>query len=172
MWHKRRNRASGQMVVELPFVIMILLLVVAFPLLDLATICLRATTVFAAARNAAHYASREQSFTSARATAIKMALATNERALRGVRIAPEDVVVTILGTPLKAGLPPINQTTPLDEAKSKEYLYQLDVQVTGKVEPLLKLNSYLFGHVGGLTEDFPVKTSFRAMYERPNTLVK
>lgn len=161
------RKSSGQSIAELPVAIFFFILVLLLPMADLATFALRATNVFAAARNAAHLAGRSNSFRDAVANARARVLQSNGMSLAGVEIKDSDVHVYIVGSPLKAGKDPIRQEKALLEADPKSYLYQMEVVVSAKVQPLFTLSPELFGKIPGLTDAFTIQTSNREYCERP-----
>lgn len=165
------KRQKGQSISELPAAVFLFLTALLLPLADLATFALRATNVFAAARNAAHVAGRSNSFNDAVSNAKARAVYSNEMTLDGVEIKDSDVRVFIVGSPLKAGKKAIRQETALISAEPKDYLYQVEVEITAKVKPLIVLSPELFGSVPGLTEAFIIKTSNREYCERPRSFV-
>lgn len=174
----RIRSRSGSSIAELPVAIIVLLFVLLFPLADLCTIGLRSATVFAAARNAAHHAGRAKSFLadseegelSAKNTAIKWAVETRNSCIAGTAIAPDDVKLEIVGTPLDGKQSPMRSSAPLKETQQDTYVYQIEVQVTGSVEPLITMNKKLFGPIPGLTEPVIVTAACREFCEHPDGL--
>lgn len=169
----RSNRASS--IVELPVALSVLFLALLFPLADLGTIALRSATVFAAARNAAHHAGRAKSFVtngengqlSAKSTAVARALQTCNFGICGTQIKAEDVRTKIIGTPFAANISAINSASPLPDAEPEKYLYQIEVEVTGTVEPLVLLNNELLGDIPGITKPLMISAAFREFCEHP-----
>ena len=171
---------KGQSIAELPTAISVFILLLVMPLVDLSTIALRATYIHSAARNAAHYGSRAKTFLqngdkgelSVVNKAKQMALATKQSGFAGVNFDASNVKVSIIGSPLKAKLPALRQDTPVKEPSQEDYLYQIEVTVAGKVEPLVRLSKDLFGSVPGLTEDMPVVATYSAFCEEAKGLSK
>lgn len=122
-------------------------------MIDLATIGLRASTLFSAAREAARVAGRSKTFLVDGSDGLSAVNAAKQKAtsMAGyyVQITPSNVRVSIIGSPIRGGAT-INQTTPL-ASSSTDYVYQIEVSVTGNVEPLATLSPNLFGNVPGLT---------------------
>ena len=172
-----RNR-KGSSIAELPVAIMILIFALLFPLADLCTIGLRTATVFAAARNAAHHAGRAKSFQengsstelSAKNTAINYALATRDSCLKGTEITSNDVSLEIVGTPFDNKKTPFRSAKPLTETKADDYVYQIEVKVTGHVQPLVLLNKGLLGDIPGLTQPLTICAVCREFCEHPDGL--
>ncbi len=173
---KKNRRQNGSSIAELPVAIFGLFFIILFPLLDLGTIALRSATVYEAARNAAHHAGRAKTFLSngedgelsSKSSAVAWALATAKNALAGTEIKKEDVKLSIIGTPFDdKKYTTVTSTAPLNETQPENYVYQIEVQVTGKVEPLVKLNNELMGDIPGLTSPLKVSATFREFCEHP-----
>ena len=164
--------------IDLVCTLSVLFLLLFLPLLDLAVICMKVTFVHSAARNAARVAGRSNSFNnsidspSASGVAKGMVEASRSASLSGVEIDPTDVKVSIVGSPLDPKLPAIYQSQPLKEVDSKKYLYQIEVEVKGRVTPLVTLSKEMFGSVPGLTESIPIVACYREMAEHPSGLAK
>lgn len=176
----QRANQKAQSIAELPSAISVFVLLLVMPMVDLSTIALRSTYIHSAARNGASYGARAKTFLvngdkgelSVVNKAKQIAIATKQSGFHGVKFDTTDVKVAIVGAPLKAKLPPVRQSTPVKEPSPDDYLYQVEVTVNGKVEPLVKLSKDLFGSVPGLTEDFPVVATYSAFCEEPRGLAK
>lgn len=173
------SRKSKGSTIDLVCTLSVLFLLLFLPLLDLAVVCMKVTFVHSAARNAARVAGRANSYSepginSPAAIGIAKGIveATKSGSLSGVEIAPADVKVSIIGSPLDPTLSPIRQSEPLKDVDAKKYLYQVEVEVKGKVTPLVTLSKGLFGSVPGLTEAIPVVACYREMAEHPSGLAK
>jgi len=172
-----RSRA-GNSLVELPAAIWFFFMVLLFPLADLATVTLRATTVYVAAKHAARAAGRARTFLVNRDNGELSAVNAAQREVflvktkgpSGLEISPTDVVISIIGVPVKKSLPPIKQQEKLESIKNGDYIFQIEVRVTGQVQPLVPLNSSVFGNVPGLTAPVPITASFREFCEHPGGL--
>lgn len=177
-WRGRRADASS--IAELPVAILILFLVLLLPLIDLATIAFRTSFIHSACHNAVHSAARARTFLqngdkgelSAVNIAKRDALATKENGLAGVNFTDRDITVVIVGNPTKVGKPPLRTDSPLKAVETKDYIYQIEVQVSGTVEPLITLTPTLFGNVPGLTIPFPITATYRQFSEHPAGLAK
>lgn len=174
--NQRKTKGST---IDLVCTLSVLFLLLFLPLLDLAVVCMKVTFVHAAARNAARVAGRANSFeasieSSPSATSIASGIVASSKnaSLSGVEIDPSDVRVSIVGAPLDSSLRPIYQSQPLKEVDSKKYLYQVEVEVKGRVTPLVTLSKQIFGSVPGLTESIPVVACYREMAEHPSGLAK
>jgi hypothetical protein len=172
------RKPAGGSIAELPVVVWVIFIALLFPLTDLATIALRSTTVFAAARNAARQAGRARTFVangdngelSAKNIAVQAAKDTNKNSLAGTEIDDGDVQVFVIGSPIKPTLPPIRQQTPLTGVGSGDYMYQIEARVTGRVYPLVTFTPDIFGHIEGISEPLKITAVFREYCEHPDGL--
>lgn len=177
-WRGRKAHASS--IAELPVAILILFLVLLLPLIDLATIAFRTSFIHSACHNAVHSAARARTFLqngdkgelSAVNIAKRDAVATKENGLAGVNFTDRDITVVIVGNPTKVGKPPLRTDSPLKAVETKDYIYQIEVQISGTVEPLITLTPTLFGNVPGLTIPFPITATYRQFSEHPAGLAK
>lgn len=168
------RRHSGSSSVELPVVLFVLLILLAFPIINIATVGLRACTVFSAAREAARVAGRSKTFLADGADGPSAVNAAKQKAASIVgyaaHIDPNNVKLRIVGSSIKGG-PDISQTTPLAEAKL-DYVYQVEVEVTAAVDPLVTLDPNLFGNIPGLTVPFPITARNSEFAEFPAGLTQ
>lgn len=175
-----RRTKSGMCTVDLVAALFVFILLLLLPLIDLATIALRVTFVHMAARNAARSAGRASTYEadskegepSAKRIATSMALASRDAGLAGVEINPGNVMVSIIGSPLKTTVNPIRQTTVLKSVELHDYLYQVEVKVSGQVQPLVIMSKDMFGSIPGLTTPIPITACYREMCEHPGGLSK
>lgn len=168
---KSSRAKKGQAIVELPLAISTFMLVLLLPMLNMATFAMRVTNVFAAAKHAAIVAGRSKDFDLARSSAVGRAIESNSKALAGVDIKAGDIKVFIVASPLVAGKSEFRQETALTDADPKSYLYQVEVEVTGRIQPLFTLNKGIFGSVPGLTEPMIITSRSRELCERPGAFV-
>lgn len=172
----RSNKGSS--ICEMPVVLFVFLFGLLLPLADLSFIAFRTSFVHAAAQNALHSAVRAKTFqqnaNNGELSAINIgrrdAISVRDNGIAGVNFDGNDVNIAILGTPVKAGKSAIHSTQPLNSVESKNYLYQVEVTVKGKVEPLITLSSTLFGDVPGLTSALPVQATYKQFVEHPEGL--
>lgn len=170
----------GSSLLELPLFLAILFFLFFFPLIDLAVIGLRSSMVTTAANQAALKAARAEQYSensangqlSARATATRWARDSVRAGYGGVTIREADVRTFIVGMPLRDGLPPIRQEAPLQEVNKDDYIYQIEVEVAGTVEPLLMLNDQVIGQVPGLSAPLTIRVSSREFFEHTKGLTK
>lgn len=170
---------SGSFAAELPVILFVLLLIVIFPLLNLSIFALGSATVFACARDGAHFAARARSFSqpipaggeTAQVIARRKARDTASNVPLLEPIGDSNIEVLIVGQPIK-GRPLIRQSTPLNDISTDEYIYFVEVKVTGRVEPLIKLSPDLFGAIQGVTVPASVSATFREYCEVPTGLAQ
>lgn len=173
-------RTSANTIAEMPVALIVFLLFLFLPLIDLGVLAFRASFVHSAANNAAHAAGRARTFKensdkgelSAVNIARRDAIATKNAGAAGVDFSENDVQVVIIGNPIKPDKAPIRSTQALENVEPKEFLYQLEVTINAKVEPLLTLSPSLFGNVPGLTQAFPVQATYRQFAENPAGLAQ
>ncbi len=135
----RRN--TGNVMIELPFALWIFFFVFLYPMIDLATIGLRTTFLYAAAHAAAWEAARAHTFlTSAdnQKPAVQLASDTANSVISlfgGVTI--KSIQTTIITTSI-GSYAATRQTTPLSApADVSQNIYQIQVGVTAAVNPLI-----------------------------------
>lgn len=185
-----RRTGNGSSAVEMPVALIVFLFFLLFPLIDLATIALRSAVIYSAAFNGAHAGALASSFLvdsaindpstgkpvpklSAVNAAVAAAQGTKNTGLSGVEYDDSDIQIKLQGIPLKESdnLPKIQlgDRVPVVQV-DPAYIYQIEVTVTGRVQPLFMLSSQLFGDVPGLTVPLPVTASSRQICENPNGL--
>lgn len=177
--NSRRTRAA--LSAELGPCLWLLLILFVFPLIDLGTIAARTATVYTVAREAARAAGRAETFSASSSSGPSSKQIAVTRALQAAQglpqatITAQNVTVYLVGTPIVTGSvnPAIRQTTPLTApADTADYLYEIEVDVTGTVNPLVMLSSSTFGTVPGLTAPFTVRAIGREVVEHPSGLTQ
>ncbi len=166
----RRTQTGG--FADVGGVLWFLLLCLTFPLLDLSTIGLRYTFLLGAARDAATDAAVANTFltdsSASDLSAVNMAVARtnqNAKSFRGVKLL--NVRTNLLITNLTTNAV-TRQSTPLSApADTSQNLYQIEVVVTGDVDPLLTYNNKFFGSVPGLTGPARFVVTSQSVAENP-----
>lgn len=175
-----RSRA-GTSAAELPMGIMFLFVFMLLPLVDLATIAIRTSMVYTATHNALQAAIRAKTFKaddvdtgapSAVNVAKGTATANLQNGLSGVEFTPADVQVFIIGTPTNVTVSPLRTSDPVASVREKDYLYQIEVVVNARVQPLIMMNDKLFGNIQGLTAPIAITAQNKGFVERPAGLSK
>ncbi len=195
--YKRRitfpRNIFGLTIAELPAGLWIIFVGIGMPLLCLVLTTVRFGLFWEAAREASDAACQAQSYASTKdssgdsqAGAIIMAqnMAVNIASMfPGVNISSDDVNCYIIITPLAnmqaVGNPANNNSaatvvgpnTALTTAPDTTLnLYQIRVDVNGKIQPVLPLNFRIFGAIPGLTTYLPVTISMIRVMENPQGL--
>jgi len=172
------RKLSGLTIAELPAGLWVIFVGIGMPLLCLVLTTIRFGLFMEAARQAADVAAQAQSYLSNSSTgAITLA---QDKALAvagafpGLSINPDDVKCWIIVTPLANTGPNGNASTvvgpntPLNTpADTAENLYQLRVDITGQIQPVVSLNIDYFGGIPGLNRPMTVKTSMTRVFENP-----
>jgi Flp pilus assembly protein TadG len=182
----RSRSTRGSYIAEFPVVLWILFVCVAFPLITLATITLRMSMFSAAAKDAAHAASKAETFATSpdgKPTALQLARTTAVTAIShiaGVRLTRRPVTQIVIVGPIDPSQPnaqpdvnvcPANQrlsdSDPLDTSK---YIYQIRVTLTGELQPLIPFRAQVFGNITGLTSPYQMSQSGIEHVEYPQGL--
>ena len=167
-----RRAARGSAAIELPICILVLFIIFFFPMLDLAMCAVRAQTIYSCARDAARVAARASTFTQAKARAMAQVIQTSNASLTGAKITVSNVSVNVVGIPVNNSVSTVRQSAPLAVVDKNNYIYQIEVNVPGAVDPLVMLSSNLFGSIPGISAPMPVSASSREFAEHPNGLSK
>jgi len=163
---------------ELPVVLWLLLVCGVIPLMIMATITMRATLLNAAARDAAHAAAKASTFEqseeghpSARQLAESTAHATASK-FAGVTISQvkTSIMITDADNPSAPSDIRTIKLRPTDVIDTSKYVYSVQVEVSGYVEPLIRFTLPVFGDVPGLTKPMEMKVSGVEMFENTEGL--
>ncbi|MBX9722196.1 MAG: hypothetical protein K2X81_12425 [Candidatus Obscuribacterales bacterium] len=186
-----RASKRGATLVETPVALTIFFFFLLFPLIDLSTIALRCASAYSSATNAAHRAALAPSFLnnttvadssgastvklSAVNSAVLAARETKSAGLAGTDFDDSDVSVKIVGVPLKpsSGIAPVlgNNRQPLTEI-NPDYVYQIEVSIATKIQPLFLLSPQIFGEVPGLTVPLPLNVTSQQVCEDTSGLTR
>ena len=173
---RRARRTQGNTIVELPFVIWGVLLVLFFPLINYATIGIRSAFVFNACQIAALTASKARSYDTSTASdpsAKQLALNTATLALStcdGVKL--NSVKTEILTTKIS------DKTKSAQEGKlsappnTAVNTYQLQVTVNTDINPLIMVDSQFFGNIPGISAAYNLKVTQRHFVENSQGLMR
>lgn len=172
---KRRSK-RGSFIVEAPIALFLFLFFFVFPFMDLATITLRTTFLYAAAHNAAWEAARAHTYQNSLdglPSSVQLASSTAQRvvaAFSGVKI--NSIKTSIITTDIKT-LNQSQQSTPLKApADSSLNSYQVEVSVNAAVDPLIIYNGSNFTNIPGLTQPMNLTFTDRQYCENPQGLNK
>lgn len=172
---KRSKR--GSFIVEGPVALFLFLFFFVFPFMDLATITLRTTFLYAAAHNAAWEAARAHTYQTSldgKPSSIQLASVTAQRVAESFNgIAIKSVKTSIITTDIKT-LNQSRQPTLLKApADSSLNSYQVEVSVNADVSPLILYSGgSSFTNIPGLTEPINLTFTDRQYCENPQGLNK
>lgn len=161
-----RRRQTGSSAVEIAVVVPLLFGFVMIPLLDLGCIGLRAYALQLAARDGAAAGARSADATAARSKAEDTAknslnkftgIKINQISSRFVRVSLDNTKEQTRFTDTQTGENP------------KDSVFQIEVEISGEVEPLIKFSN-VFGKIPGLTTPSSCNGIARAYFERPENL--
>jgi Flp pilus assembly protein TadG len=167
---KRGTRSTkGSYLIEAPIILFVMLIFIAFPMIDLASIAMRSTFLIASAREAARAAARAKTFSagdpespSAKAIATSTA---NTAITKFNGVAISSVKTYIVVTDLAASATN-KQEGPLgDAADSTKNVYSIEVEVLGQIEPIIKYSGGALGAIPGLTAPMPLTVRSRDVCE-------
>jgi hypothetical protein len=166
----------GSFIVEGPIALFLFLFFFVFPFMDLATITLRTTFLYAAVHNAAWEAARARSYQKSLPgfpSAIELANTVSQKVVSsfsGIKI--NSVKTTIITTNIQT-LKETRQSAPLaTPADSSLNSYQVEVALTGSVDPLIIYNGGELGKIPGLTQPMVLTFTDRQYCENPQGLNK
>ncbi|MBI1272005.1 hypothetical protein GC174_16380 [bacterium] len=167
-------RARGSAMVEAPVVLWVLLVVLAFPLLNLTTVALRSYFVNSAVEAAALEASRARTFSQAvdgEKTAVDSAAQVVERYRSSFsNVFIDSVDTRIVAIDIASGVESVFSSKLASKADSSKNLYQIEVEVRARVSPLLSYNLAILGDIPGLTGPMGLKLKSRQFVEFPEGL--
>jgi Flp pilus assembly protein TadG len=166
----------GNLIVETPLALFVFLFLFCFPLLDLATVTLRTTFLYAAAHNAAWESARAHTYLNSldgQPSAVQLASSSAFRtaaAFGGIQV--NSVKTNIVATNINS-LNQTKQTNPLAlPADQSLNSYQVEVSVNGAVNPLIIYNAGGFTNIPGLTQPMILTFTDRQYCENPQGLNK
>lgn len=172
------NRLTrGSALVDIPLSLWILMLGLALPLADLATMSLRVVLLQSIARDAAMVASRCKTFSKGSLgqspSAIQAAsdvVAARAAKLSGVTVSSVNTCIVITNLIDRTS---VQQSTPLSQpADTDLYVYSIRTSVVGTVSPLITFDGCLFGMVPGLTGPAKISVSTQTFCEFPQGLTQ
>ena len=165
---------------ELPAGLSMMFIGIFFPQLCLVLITVRFTLFLEAAREAGDVASSAQTYMDTTVSYGAITQARNKvisvsNMFPGITINPDTgvncyVVTTPLGSTSAASVvtgPNTALNTAVDPSTN---LYQIRIDITGQISPVVNFPSNIFGNVPGLTSPFPVTTSVIRVLENPQGL--
>lgn len=171
-----RRSNEGNTIVELPFVLWAVLLVLFYPMVNYATIAIRSSFVFHAAETAALTASKARSFstsTAADPSAQQLAIDTAHQALdqcSGIKLNGVDteIVITKISDKSKS----TSKTKLASSPNLAENTYQLQVTIDSSIDPLMMIDNQFFGDIPGITSPYSLKVTQRHYIENSQGLMR
>jgi len=168
------RRQTGSFLLEGPLALWILFVILLFPLVNLCTIGIRSTFLWCATHDATIYAARAMSFQTSvngQPTAADLAELEAVRtatAFSGVHIT--NVQTQIVITDNQSFAQTVQSTPLATPADTSDFSYQIQVAVTGNVDPFMPYVLGWFGSVPGLTKSYQVTFVDRQFCETPQGL--
>ncbi len=168
-----RNK-NGYFIAEVPVALWFVLIIMLFPLLNLATTCLRSSFLWYAAHTATANAARAISYqTGINGQLPAMTIAENSAVqtaagFHGIHIdsVQTAIVITDINN-LKQTVSANRLSTPADPTN---FGYQIQVVVNGMADPLFYSQTNWLGRIPGLTAPMPLTFSDRQFCEAPQGL--
>jgi hypothetical protein len=160
------RREEGNSLVELPVLLFVVFVVLAFPLTGLATLSYRAALFFIATRSACVEASRARSFTDAQ-TAAQATVTSGCSAFNGVLL--KNCQVSIVTRDVLTGAEHVSEAVlPADTIDTLKHVYFIRVATDARLSPLLPAeHTYLGLSIPGLTKQFNFSAASELFAERP-----
>lgn len=171
-----RPAPHGQAIAELPLVLFVFLVLVLFPIIDLCCITFRSTFMDGAARNAAHKAAKAHTFAFDGPDGLSASsIAKNEvrdviRQFTGIRVEQVTPRIVRTSTTNAADVQRFEAPVPIT-SDSEQYVYQIEVEIKGEVDPLIPFNCALPA-VPGLSSPMPFTATAREVFENTFWLTK
>jgi len=176
---KRERRTSlGSASAELPLCLSISLLMFAFPFTDLLFISARYALAFASCSAAARAAAAAPAFITNQQSSLSAVNISKEKlsewSSKFSGIALQRYTTVVRGCPIPAGKSPTEYASVLSPqaVADSDYVYVYEVRALFSIEPLLKLDGFLFGPIQGLNEPLQITCVCQRVCEKPETLIK
>ena len=176
MFYRAPKRKATGSVVEFTAIVPVFALFILIPMMDLGTVSLRTTFITVAARDAVHKAIKARSFEadlngspSAKTMAGDIAKARAE-SFGGVRVKQVITRIVTVAMNDSADVQKFEHSLPASpEPNPRTTVYQLEVEVQGEIEPLLRSGG-VFSEIPGLSKPLPFTSIAREIFEDPSAL--
>lgn len=170
----KAERNAMATIAELPIVLWVMLLVLAYPMISMAMITTRYGFLLSASRDGAHAGARAKTFSqNASASELSAVNATDQRVRNAVSsfdgINIQSISVNIVITDLQTNQVTRQQTALQSPADVSRNLYQIENIVTADIQPFITVNGSFSG-IPGLTAPIRVTVSSRECCESPQGL--
>lgn len=173
---KSRSRTRGSMMAEVSMALYIMLFFFAIPLMNLATIALRASFLYIACHVATIEAARATTFETnpvgSYSSKNLASMHAPKTASQFTGVTVESVVTSILITDLTTMTQTRRSSKLSSPAEVGVKAYQIEVRVNGKVDPIIAFNFEKFLSVPGLTAPIALTFADRQMCENPQGLTR
>ena len=172
---KGAKGAKGASIIEIAPVLFVLLLMLTFPLINLATSSLRYTFLVTASRDAADAASKSKTFQDDSSSTSLSAVHTADIMARRIAAGFKGITLDNISTNLVitdiASQTVARQSSKLSQAAdTSTYLYNIEVILTGKVSPLINYGGGILPQVPGLSAPMSVSVQSLRYCEYPDGL--
>ncbi|HEY9787960.1 MAG TPA: hypothetical protein V6D17_21405 [Candidatus Obscuribacterales bacterium] len=174
-----QRNSKGTAIAESPFVLLVLFIFLAFPMINLGAIGYRSYFLIASCKEAAHKASKSLTYQTKvpdvqlgnNNPAVEVAQETIRRYLNsfnGVKVneIKTGIVVVENATGKKSG--PFY--TPISGADVYGNVYYLEVELDAEAVPMITYGGGLLGNIPGITSPVRIKTHAREVFENPKGL--
>ncbi len=172
-----RSNKRGLTITEMPVALWVIFVGFCFPLLCLLLTTIRFGLLWEAAREAADAASQAQYYADTGSTPQQGAVTLAQNVATNVAsmfsgVALNSVHCFILITPTNsAGAtsqqpwgPDMCLSTPPDPSQN---LYQIQVVLSGQIQPIITMSGGLLGPIPGLTQPYPIQIAISRVFENP-----
>ena len=170
----RKRDSKGSSILELPAALWITLVVFLLPLMSLASITLRCTLLNVAVLESVHAASKARTFEQGSdegASAIELADQAFDKYVKAFPgLDADKVKLRIISTDIKSGAISSTNEKLKNPADSSGFVYQVEGDCTGKIEPVFAMSRDILGDIPGLSSSMKVSFSAREMCENPQGL--
>jgi hypothetical protein len=175
------RRLCGNVTAELPVVLLVLFIFLAFPMLNLATSSVRAYFLRSAVLQAAHNAAKACTFATnvpaqegepPCAAAVSIANKTLDDfagSFNGVSITDREISIVV--QEISSGSES-SSTSPLSSVDPEKNLYYVEVSIDGEAMPLIPMTGTMVPQVPGLTSAMKLKLSGREIFEQTEGLTQ
>ncbi len=174
-----KRNSIGTTIAELPMVLWLIFMGIGMPLLSLSLITARYALFIESAREAADAACSCQSFSaiSGSSSTNSITLAQNTAVavastFPGIAVSPDNVTCAIVSTPLAGGNSTVGaaNTSLAIPPDPSQNLYQIQVTVTGQIQPMLAMPLPGFLNIPGLSAPMVATTTMQRVYQNPSGL--